>query len=75
MVCNHRDSWEWPPPSQNLLGFLMQRKDLAPLLGDTALGDAFAASYNLLSILGALLNRGTPSWWAWPRFECTAWRS
>lgn len=53
----------------------MQRNDLAPLLGDTAPAAAFAASYNPLSILGALLNRGTLSWWAWPRSECTAWRS
>lgn len=53
----------------------MQRKDLAPLLGDTAPAAAFAASYNPLSILRTLLNRGTPSWWAWPRSECTAWRN
>lgn len=44
----------------------MQRNDLAPLLGDTAPAAAFAASYNPLSILGALLNRGTPSWWVGP---------
>lgn len=44
--------WGWPPLSQYLLGFLMQRRDLAPLLGKPAPAAAFGASYNFSASLG-----------------------